>query len=258
MPEPMELAYEERGSGPLAVFVHGFPLDGTYWTAQLSGLAKLRTCAAVHLRGNGLSTDNDPRDYSMDLFADDIAKTLDAMGADRADLVGMSMGGYILFAFWRRHRDRVRSLVFCDTKAGADTDEGKKGREATAETARTKGLEPIWDALRPKVFGKNPPDEAVERAHKMFLAVPPEVAAQDSLAMRDRPDSTPDLTGIDVPVLVMHGSDDVLIPPDAGESMANAIPGARFVTVPGGHFCALEHPAEANAALAEFFKSAGK
>ena len=258
MPEPMELAYEERGSGPLAVFVHGFPLDGTYWTAQLSGLAKLRTCAAIHLRGNGLSTDNDPRDYSMDLFADDIAKTLDAMGADRADLVGMSMGGYVLFAFWRRHRDRVRSLAFCDTKAEADTDDGKKGREATAETARTKGLEAIWETLRPKVFGKDPDNEVVERAQKMFLAVPPEVAAQDSLAMRDRPDSTPDLATIDVPVLWIHGSDDALMPLDGARATAAKIAGARLVEIPGGHFSTMEHPAEANAALAEFFKSAGK
>ena len=52
MPEPMELAYEERGSGPLAVFVHGFPLDGTMWTGQLAGLSKVRTVAAVHLRAD--------------------------------------------------------------------------------------------------------------------------------------------------------------------------------------------------------------
>jgi pimeloyl-ACP methyl ester carboxylesterase len=253
----MELAYEERGSGPVAVFVHGFPLDGTYWTGQLSGLAKVRTCVAVHLRGNGLSEDADPRDYSMDMFADDIAKTLDAIGAEKVDLVGMSMGGYILFAFWRRHRGRVRSLTFMDTKAEADTDDGKKGRDATVETARTKGLEAIWEGLKPKVFGKDPAPDVVEGAHKMFLAVPPEVAAQDSLAMRDRPDSTADLATIDVPVLWIHGSDDVLIPPAAGRAAAEKISNAKYVEVPGGHFSALEHPDEANAALADFFKSVG-
>ena len=73
-------------------------------------------------------------------------------------------GGYVLFAFWRRHRDRVRSLVFVDTKAEADSDEAKKGREATAETARTKGLEAIWEALKGKVFGKDPDPEVVERS----------------------------------------------------------------------------------------------
>jgi len=258
VPEPMELAYEERGSGPLAVFVHGFPLDGTYWTDQLSGLAKVRTCAAVHLRGNGLSSDPDPRDYTMDVFADDLAKTLDAMGAEKADLVGMSMGGYVLFAFWRRHRGRVRSLTFCDTKAEADTDEGKKGREATAETARTKGLEAIWDGLKGKVLGIDPANEVVERAHKMFLAVPPEVAAQDALAMRDRPDSTADLGTIDVPVLWINGSNDALMPLDGARATAGKIAGARFVEIPGGHFSTMEHPAEANAALQEFFKAVGK
>jgi pimeloyl-ACP methyl ester carboxylesterase len=258
MPEPMELAYEERGSGPVAVFVHGFPLDRTMWIGQLSGLAKVRTAVALDLRGHGLSEDPNPGNYSMDLFADDIAATLDAMGAEKADLVGLSMGGYVVFAFWRRHRDRVRSLVFCDTKAEADSDEAKKAREATADKARTEGLEPIWEGLKTKMFGPNPSDDVLERVHKMFLGVPPEVAAADALAMRDRPDSTGDLAGIDVPVLWIHGDDDQLMSMDAARAAADKIADSRFVTIPGGHMAPMESPAEANAAMTEFFKTVGK
>src|SRR5207248_10160057 len=95
MPEPMELAYEERGSGPVLLFIHGFPFDRTMWVAQLAGLAKIRTAVAVDLRGHGLSDVMSGGDFSMDLFADDVAKTLDAIGADKADIVGLSMGGYV-------------------------------------------------------------------------------------------------------------------------------------------------------------------
>jgi pimeloyl-ACP methyl ester carboxylesterase len=255
MPEPMELAYEERGSGPVAVFVHGFPLDRTMWIGQLAGLAKHRRCVAIDLRGHGLSADPNPGSYSMDLFADDIAKTLDDIGADAIDLVGLSMGGYVLFAFWRRHRDRVRSLVFCDTKAEADSEEGKKGREATAAKVREKGMETLWDGLKTKLFGADPSDDVVQRVYQMFLGTDPEVAAADSLAMRDRPDSSGDLAKIDVPVLWIQGSDDQLMPPDAAQATAEQIPGATFVTIPGGHLSPMEHPAEANAAFTEFLKS---
>src|SRR5688572_8008910 len=146
MVEPMELTYEERGSGPVAVFVHGFPLDGSMWTQNLAGVAKVRTAVAVNLRGHGLSEDPSPRGYSMELFADDIAKTLDVIGAEKIDLVGLSMGGYVLFAFWRKYRERVRSLVFIDTKAEADSDEAKKAREAAAENAIANGTEGLWEA----------------------------------------------------------------------------------------------------------------
>lgn len=257
MPEPIELAYEERGSGPTAVFVHGFPLDRTMWVGQLAGLAKIRRVVALDLRGHGLSKDPAPGAYSMDLFADDVARTLDEIGADTVDLCGLSMGGYVVFAFWRRHPDRVRSLIFCDTKAEADSDEAKKGREATAATVLEKGMETLWDGLKTKMFGPDVSDDVLERVHSMFAGTDPEIAAADALAMRDRPDATPDLATIDVPVLWIQGSGDQLMPPEAARATAEKIAGARFVEIPGGHLSPMEHPAEANAALTAFLKSLG-
>ncbi|MFN2642548.1 MAG: alpha/beta fold hydrolase [Actinomycetota bacterium] len=258
MIEATDLAYEERGSGPVAVFVHGFPFDRTMWIGQLAGLAKHRRCIAIDLRGSGLSQDKPPREYSMDLFADDIAKTLDDIGADKIDLVGLSMGGYVLFSFFRRHHDKLRSLVLFDTKPDADTDEGKKGREATAALVREKGMEALWDGLKTKLFGANPSEEAVQKIYQMVLSTDPDVAAAQSLAMRDRVDSTGDLGNIDVPTLWIHGKDDALMPPDAAEASAGKIPGAKFVAISGGHVSPLEHPDEANAALTDFFKSLPK
>ncbi len=254
MPEPMELAYEERGSGPVAVFIHGFPLDRRMWIGQLSGLAKIRRCVAIDLRGHGLSRidETDPT-FSMDLFADDVAKTLDEIGADQADVCGLSMGGYVAFALLRRHPARVRSLILADTKAEADSDEGKTGREKTAAMVREQGMEALWEGLGAKLLAANPKQESTERLKEMFLAQDAAVIAADCLAMRDRPDSTGDLAGITVPVLWVHGEEDQLMPVDGARATTEKIPGAKFSAIPkGGHMAPMENPGAANEAIQEF------
>jgi 3-oxoadipate enol-lactonase len=256
MPDPMELAFEERGSGPVLLFVHGFPFDRTMWVQQLAGLAKIRTAVAVDLRGHGLSTDEQPSDYSMDLFADDIAKTLHAMQVDQADFCGLSMGGYVLFSIWRRHPNRVRSLIFADTKAEADSEEAKAGRVKTAEMVAAQGMEPLWESLGPKLTGSSPSEEVKDRLHRMFSNTAPEVAAADALAMRDRPDSVADLATITVPVLWIHGEEDALFPLDGARASAEKTPGAHFTSIPkGGHVSPMENPEAANDAIADFLKS---
>jgi len=256
MPEPMELAYEERGSGPVLLFIHGFPFDRTMWVPQqLAGLAKIRTAVAVDLRGHGLSEVMSGGDFSMDLFADDVAKTLDAIGTDKADIAGLSMGGYVLFCLWRRHPDRIRSLIFIDTKAEADSDEAKAGREKTAEAVSEQGMQPIYDSLGPKVVGSSPSIEVQDKLKQMMLETAPEVAAADALAMRDRADSTPDLANITVPVLWLHGEEDALMPIDGARASAAKIPGANFVSIPkGGHVAPMENPEATNAAITDFLK----
>ena len=255
MSEPMELAYEERGSGPALLFVHGFPLDRTMWIPQLAGLAKVRTCIAVDLRGHGLSVDEAPRDYSMDLFADDIAATLDSINVDQIDLCGLSMGGYVLFAFWRRHRARVRSLIFCDTKAEADSNEAKEGRDKAAAAVLADGLDNFYEGLGPKMVAPSTSAEVNAKIRAMFNNTAPEVAAADLKAMRDRPDATGDLGAIDVPALWLHGEDDQIMPIDAARTNADKIPGSRFVPIPnGGHMAPLENPDAANKAMIEFLK----
>lgn len=256
MPEPMELAYEERGSGPVLLFIHGFPFDRTMWVPQLAGLAKIRTAVAVDLRGHGLSDVMSGGDFSMDLFADDVAKTLDAIGADKADIAGLSMGGYVVFSFWRRHPDRVRSLILIDTKAEADSDEAKAGREKTAETAASQGMQPIYETLSAKVVGSSPSIEVQDKLREMMLGTAPEIAAADALAMRDRADSTADLPNITVPVLWLHGEEDALMPIDGARASAAKTPGAKFVSIPkGGHVAPMENPDATNAAIADFLKS---
>ena len=253
MSDPMVLTYEERGGGPTLVLIHGFPLNSTMWIEQLKGLAKVRTVVAINLRGHGYSQIESADGFSMDLFADDVAATIDELGVDQVDLCGLSMGGYVAMAFWRRHPGKVRSLIFADTKPEADTDEGKAGREKTAAAVREQGIQPLIDGVLPKMFGPSPSDDLVAATRGMFEATPPEVAAADLIAMRDRADSTADLAGITVPVLWVQGEGDQLMPVEGAKAHAATIPDCTFVPVPdAGHMAPLENPAVVNAAMTEF------
>ncbi|MHB8512801.1 MAG: alpha/beta fold hydrolase [Actinomycetota bacterium] len=254
MSQPMALTFEERGSGPVLLLVHGFPLDSSMWIEQLKGLAKIRTVVAINLRGHGYTKLDDPDQFSMELFADDIALTLDEIGAEQVDLCGLSMGGYVVFAFLRKYPQRVRSLILIDTKAEADSDEGKAGREKTAALVREQGMQPLYESgLAEKMLAPGASDDVKEICKRIFLSVPPEVAAADALAMRDRPDSTELLSKISVPLLWIHGEQDQLMSIDGARATTAKIPGSRFVGIPNaGHMSPLENPTDTNKAITEF------
>lgn len=249
----MILGYDEAGSGPVLILVHGFPFDRTMWADQVSGLSDVRRVIAVDLRGRGRGPDGSRAGWSMDDLADDIAQTIDSIGVDKVDLAGLSMGGYVLFAFWRRHRERVKSLILIDTKASDDASEAKAAREKAADLATEGGTSALFADLGPKLTAPGATGKVVDRLKKMFGGIPGEASAADALAMRDRPDSTPDLAAITVPVLVLHGEQDQLMPLAVGEELASQIPGARMVSIPNaGHVSPMENPEAVNAAIREF------
>jgi len=252
MTSPVTIGYVEAGSGPVLLLVHGFPLDHSMWSEQLSALSDLRRVVAVDLRGRGKSP-AEPNGWTMDDYADDLAATIDELGVDKADVAGMSMGGYVVLALWRRYPEKVRSLILIDTKASADSDEAKEGRDKTAALVREKGASELVEGLLPKLFGGPPDEELSQKVKAMFEATPGGTAAADALAMKDRPDSTVNLATITVPALVIHGEQDALMPIDDAKGMAGLIPGAKFVSVPGaGHMSPIENPKAVNHALRVF------
>lgn len=250
---PEALGYDETGSGEALLLVHGFPLDRTMWVHQLEGLKDRRRVVAVDLRGRGKSAHISAEGATIEGYADDVAATIEALGVDQVDLAGISMGGYVAFSFWRRHRDKVRSLLLIDTKAEADSPEAKEGREKTAELVREKGGGALVEGLLPKILAPGATDEVRQQVRRMFEDTPGEAGAADALAMRDRAHSTGDLASIDVPTIVIQGAEDQLMPTQGAEKMASEIPGATFVAVPNaGHLAPLENPEAVNAAIRDF------
>ncbi|HET7240174.1 MAG TPA: alpha/beta fold hydrolase [Gemmatimonadales bacterium] len=252
------LAVEVRGDGPAVLFVHGYPFDRSIWSHQVAALDGYRRIAP-DLRGMGAS-DAPDLGYSMEIYAADLAALLDVLAVEEVVLCGLSMGGYIAFECLRRWRQRVRGLVLMDTRAEADTVEGRKARDAAAALARDGGAEAVTESLLPQVLGRSTRSGAsitAERVRGMMSSTPVPGLVGALAAMRDRPDSSPllpELAG--VPTLVVVGEEDALTPPDVARAMADRIPGARLVTIPGsGHLPPVERPVETTRALVEFLRT---
>ena len=248
------VGYDDAGEGRAVVFVHGFPHHRRLWAPQLRALAGHTRAIALDLPGFGES--DLPERFTIDAWADGIARFLDALEIERAVIAGLSMGGYITLAFWRLHRERVLALVLADTRAGADTEEGKQKRRETIELARREGPTAVARALLPGMVGKStrerePSVVASMRAMLESASVESIVGACE--AMMNRPDATASLATIDVPTLIISGDEDVLIPPKESRAMHSAISGSRLDIIPGaGHVSNVERPAAFNQVLCEF------
>lgn len=250
---------DSGGDGPAVVLLHAFPLRAQQWDAQIEALSDRFRFIAPDLMGFGSSSAPDDESlYSMDSYADDVAALLDELGLDKVVLVGLSMGGYIAFAFLRRHGDRVSALVLADTKAEADPPAAIEKRTNQQAQVRAEGTAGLIEALGGALLGeatrsKNP--EVVE-ATKRLMDNPHGGFVGALEAMKNRPDSTGELASISVPTLVIVGENDGVTPPDASRAMNEAIPGSRLVVIPeSGHLSNLEAPEAFTGALGEFLSS---
>jgi pimeloyl-ACP methyl ester carboxylesterase len=229
------------------------------WAPQLGALGAAARCIAPDLRGFGESDAAPP--YGMDQYADDIAALMDLLALDAAVLVGLSMGGYTAFAFWRRHRPKVRALVLADTRAGADSDETRQKRRRLIEVARARGSATVAEMQIVSMVGATTRERrpaVVEAIRAMMAAAPVDGVVGALEAMLARPDSTPTLATINVPTLVVVGDEDGITPPTEAQSMCAQIRGCRLEVLPRvGHVSNLEQPSAFNHVLSEFVTAVG-
>jgi pimeloyl-ACP methyl ester carboxylesterase len=255
----VELAVDDRGAGPVLLLVHGFPLDHGMWQEQIEGLCHEFRVVAPDLRGFGESGVT-PGTVTMDRFADDLAALLEALGIDHpVALCGLSMGGYVAFAFWRRHRARVGHLILCDTRAAADSPQVREGRLAMAQQVLESGTSPVVGAMLPRLLAEATAQRrpaVVDRLTEMIRRLDRAGIAAAQRGMAAREDATAMLYEIDRPTLVVCGQHDAVSPPAEMRGMAAAIPAARFVEIPqAGHMSPMENPAAVNAAIRDFLAS---
>jgi len=254
----IEMAYDERGTGPAVLLVHGFPLNRCMWQAQLQPLAEAGfRVVAPDLRGFGESG-VPAGGYSMDRFADDLIALLDALKIERAVVGGMSMGGYILMNLLERYPQRVSAACFVATKSAADDEEGRARRTSLAAQAESLGANPIIKTFAELLFA---PDTALSRPELIaqvtawMRSTHPSALAGGLLAMRDRKDYTSLLPGFRQPALVVAGSEDHAASPNALEVFRAGLPNCRARTIAGaGHMVNLEQAEQFNETLPDFLK----
>jgi pimeloyl-ACP methyl ester carboxylesterase len=251
----------DEGAGMPVLLVHGFPLSHAMWRHQVEALKANYRVIAPDLLGFGSSAARRDK-LTMDEFADDLAEVLnDCQVREPVVFVGLSMGGYIGWQFWRKYRNRVRALVLCDTRAVSDTPEAAKGRLATADKVLQEGAQVVAEAMLPKLVAKQTSEnqpQLVDELKQTILARSPYSIAAALRGMAERIDATPYLEKMSVPTLVMVGRHDAISTPDEMRSIAEAIPGAQFVEVPdAGHMSPLENPVVFNAELREFLATLG-
>jgi 3-oxoadipate enol-lactonase len=247
------LAYESHGNGPAVLFIHGFPLSSELWRPMVSRLAAEFRLILPDLRGMGQSVSSPTA--TMADFADDLARVLDEADVHApVHVVGLSMGGYVLFEFFRRHRNRCATLSLIDTRAEPDTPDAAKARSDTANRVRREGSKIVADAMIGKLFGPYADDELRDQWRTIMADGDPAGVAAALEAMRDRPDSVPTLSQIDLPALVVVGEQDAITPIECAKVMHDGIKGSRLEIVPNaGHMTPVETPDELANILRSFW-----
>lgn len=250
------LWYDDVGpaDGTPLLCIHGFPHDHRLWAPQRDALSKTYRVITPDLRGFGASGTSGP--YSMDQFADDLAALLTQLGIARAVVCGLSMGGYIALALWRRHAELVRGLIFADTKATADDDMTRAKRRQMIDVALYAGAGAVADAQVTGMVGastRTEHPELVEHVRDMLAEAPVEGIVGALEAMMGRPDSTSLLSTIGVPALCIVGDQDVIAPVKEMREMCAAIPhGELRVIDDAGHVSNVEQPDAFNEAVSQF------
>lgn len=250
-----EISYDIASSGSAVVLLHPTPADHEFFLPVSRFLSSRYHLIMPDLRGHGESSlGNGPA--TMQKYAFDIARVMDAAAIDRAPLLGVSIGGRVIFEFWRRFRDRVSGLILCNTEARADTPEARANRFRTAEDVLRRGTEPFFESMLPKLLGetsrRSRPD-LVDGALRMARKMSAEDVAGVQRGMADRPDSVPTLKTINVPTLIITGDEDILTGIPEAELMKQNIAASEVrVVAKAGHFSPWEQPEEVGKLLRGF------
>lgn len=229
------------------VLLHAFPLSAAMFEPQLRQPPPGWRVIAPDLPGFGGSSEPAESDRGTDIddYAADVVTLLAELGVPRAVVGGVSMGGYVALALLRRAPDVVRALVLIDTRATADTQEGRASRRAMLAQVDREGVSGVGRDMLPKLLGPTTREAGdLEPTVRRIIIQQPASAVRGAIRrMMDRPDSTRELDALAVPALVIVGEEDAITPVADSEAMASRIPAAELAVIPrAGHLSSLERP----------------
>jgi 3-oxoadipate enol-lactonase len=249
--------YSERGVGQTCiVLVHGFPLDSRIWDRVLIDPPPNVRVLIPDLPGFGKSFTD--RAFTMESLAADLNQFLLRINVSRCVLAGFSMGGYVALEFAKRFPRMLSGLMLIDTRAEADSAEGKEKRNKMIETVRSSGSGAIADAMMPNMVTKDHvADTSITKPLRQIMESCPPLTIEYALAaMRERKDQTSFLPSIAMPTLIVVGEHDAITPKSAAAAMHKAIPRSKLVMIPNaGHMSPMENPVDVDRAIREFVAS---
>ena len=252
------LSVNYMGQGEVVVFLHGIGGNKLNWRDAMPALADSFQVVAWDARGWGESDDYEGP-LSFDDLADDLLRLLDHFEADRAHLVGLSMGGRIAMHFAERYQSRIASLVLCDTTRGVEgwSEEQRLAfvRSRQEPLLNGKGVADIAVAVTRTLISPKASQDAMDqmvdsmtRLHKdsYLKAIEANLMAPEHRRLGE----------IKAPTLVIAGACDQLTPPSEARAIAEQIDGAELLIVPdSGHLVNIEAPEAFNAAVRRFLQA---
>ncbi|MGE3844330.1 MAG: alpha/beta fold hydrolase [Vicinamibacterales bacterium] len=260
------LRYVSVGTGPPVVLLHAFPFRAEFWEPQFALAGEGCRVVAPDLRGFGQSSRQalrggecvDEPARSMADYAGDIVRLLDDLAIEQAVVCGLSMGGYVAFALQRLAPRRIRALVLADTRAEADSEEGRRARSTLLAALAERGTVAVADAMMPKMLSPatrvaQPELEPAVRA--MMESASPDGVADAITCLRDRVDSSETLRAVDVPVQLIVGRDDEVTTVAMHDRMQSLLPDSNLTVIErAGHLSNLEQPDVFNRTVGRFLK----
>ena len=247
------LTYKARPGRDPWVLIHGLGCDASMWSEVIGSMPEDIGVVVPELRGHGGSTLG-WRSPSVDLWAEDVERIVWAEQLSSPAIAGLSMGGYTALAVAHAFPKLARAFAFISTTAAPDDDPGRLRRAVGLATLHSKGRRDYAIGLMPKLLLESHSSYARHRDHllAMFDRAGETGLASALWALASRPDRRESVAGIDVPVAVVHGSDDLLISPAAAEQLSHALTDAQLHVIPGtAHMSAMESPQDVARALLE-------
>jgi 3-oxoadipate enol-lactonase len=250
-----DIAYRVLGEGPPVILLHPFPVNYEFWLPVAHALSMRFRVVLPDLRGHGDSGIGEGP-ATMAKHAADLARVMDDAEIGCASLIGVSIGGYAIFEFWRKYRGRAAALALCNTKASADTPDARAARLQSADDVLERGTEAFFESMVPRLLGSTTREtrpDLVDGVMRMMRRMSPEDVAQVQRGMAERPDSMDTLKTINVPTLILTGDEDILTGPNEAQLMHRQISGSEVRVISrAGHYTAWERPEEATNLIRHF------
>ena len=263
--------YLESGAGWPLVLLHAFPLSSEMWRPQLEKPPGGWRILAPDLRGFGPSSSQtggaaersrptaavpNRRMLTLADMAEDVTGWLDVLRIDSAAIGGLSMGGYLTFTLFRMAPERFTAVILANTKATADTPEGRAARDSMSALVRAEGPSAVADQMIPKLLGettRSTRPDLVQTIRRLIEANDADAIDGAIQAMKDRADATDLLPQIARPTLVIAAEEDMLIPRTESEMMHSRLPRSQLVVLArSGHVSNMETPDDFSGALSNF------